>query len=423
MVHIVSLAGLGRRVAAAVPALAIATTGAALVGTLTSSATGLRVPGQALTDGASPAYPAAGDAPPPMQLPPVYDTFTTDPARVAVPLPAREAISRLLPVRLDAHGIPAPALAAYRRAADLLARADGACGLDWALLAAIGRVESNHARFGSNGLDARGVARPGIIGVPLDGRRGTARITDTDDGRWDRDARFDRAVGPMQFIPGTWRGVGADGDGDGVRDPQNMADAATSAGVYLCSGSGSLRAPGDAYQAVLRYNHSDEYARTVLSIADAYRRGVEVLPVGALPAARPASGSGTETPEGSGFAWSGEEPARTPPGSSGPTPTRTTSTPTRTGAPAGSPTTATPKSGPPAATRAVPAPTEPLQAPMPAVPGPTSTTLTVADLLALPHLPPLPGDPGTMVRVLSPTTGQTVCILGDEIVSCPSGLG
>jgi len=107
------------------------------------------------------------------------------------------------------------ALDAYQRAATLVEAADPSCHVDWALLAAIGRVESNHARFGGNRLDAAGVAQPGIIGIPLDGSRGTARITDTDGGSLDRDTVYDRAVGPMQFIPSTWRVVGVDA-GDGL---------------------------------------------------------------------------------------------------------------------------------------------------------------------------------------------------------------
>lgn len=198
------------------------------------------------------------------------------------------------PVRLDRLGIPAPALAAYRLAAQLVSAADAACGVDWALVGAIGRVESDHARSGGNVLDAAGVAQPGIIGIPLDGRRGTATIYDTDGGRWDRDTVYDRAVGPMQFIPGTWRTVGSDADGDGVRNPQDIEDAATSTAVYLCSGPGDLRQSADLYQAVRRYNNSDSYARTVIAIADAYRRGVTELPASSLPAARGAFGGGTQ---------------------------------------------------------------------------------------------------------------------------------
>jgi Transglycosylase SLT domain len=155
-------------------------------------------------------------------------------------------------------------------------------------LAAIGRVESNHARFGGNQLDSAGVAQPGIIGIALDGRNGTARIMDTDRGRLDHDTVYDRAVGPMQFIPSTWRVVGVDADGDGVKNPQDMADAATSTGIYLCSGPGDLSRPSDLRAAVMRYNASDSYVRTVTAIADAYRHGVRALPASALPAANSA---------------------------------------------------------------------------------------------------------------------------------------
>ena len=150
-------------------------------------------------------------------------------------------------VRIDRSGIPARALEGYRRAEQLLATGDPSCHLDWALVAAIGRVESAHGSFGGNRLGTDGVARPGIVGIALDGSRGTARITDTDGGRWDGDGRFDRAVGPMQFIPGTWRSVGVDADGDGTTQPQDVDDAATATGVYLCSGSGDLRTSEDRY--------------------------------------------------------------------------------------------------------------------------------------------------------------------------------
>jgi membrane-bound lytic murein transglycosylase B len=191
-------------------------------------------------------------------------------------------------VALDNNGIPVRALQAYRKAASLVDAADATCHIDWALLAAIGRVESNHARFGGNQLDLAGVAQPGIIGIALDGRNGTARIMDSDRGRLDRDTVYDRAVGPMQFIPSTWRVVGVDADGDGVKNPQDMADAATSTGIYLCSGPGDLSRPSDLRAAVMRYNASDSYVRTVTAIADAYRHGVRALPASDLPAANSA---------------------------------------------------------------------------------------------------------------------------------------
>ena len=121
---------------------------------------------------------------------------------------------------------PSAALAAYQRAAQVIDAADPSCNIEWPLVAAIGRVESDHGRYGGNTLDSEGVSRPGIYGIPLDGSNGTQRITDTDAGQYDNDKSFDRAVGPMQFIPSTWSVVGVDGDGDGKRNPQDIDDAA-----------------------------------------------------------------------------------------------------------------------------------------------------------------------------------------------------
>ena len=155
------------------------------------------------------------------------------------PPPAPATGTRAVDVaRLAGQGIPEVALAAYRAAAASLAQADPGCHLDWALLAGIGRVESFHGRFGGSSAGTDGVVSPPIIGVPLDGGPGIATITDTDDGSLDGDTVHDRAVGPMQFIPGTWAGFGVDGDGDGRADPQNLFDAALSAGTYLCAGEG-----------------------------------------------------------------------------------------------------------------------------------------------------------------------------------------
>jgi Transglycosylase SLT domain len=171
------------------------------------------------------------------------------------------------------NGIPAAALAAYQRAAQVIDTADKGCHIDWTLVAAIGRVESNHGRYGGNTLDSRGVSRPGIYGIPLDGRNGTSRISDSDAGQYDRDPQYDRAVGPMQFIPSTWSVVGVDGDGDGRRNPQDVDDAALATAVYLCSGDEDLSTTKGQESAVYRYNHSREYVDLVLSIMRAYAEG------------------------------------------------------------------------------------------------------------------------------------------------------
>jgi membrane-bound lytic murein transglycosylase B len=170
-------------------------------------------------------------------------------------------------------GIPAAALAAYQRAETVIDSADKGCHLTWQLIAAIGRVESDHGRTDGNSLDAQGVARPGIFGPALDGSHGTSRISDTDAGQYDADAKFDRAIGPMQFIPSTWSVVGVDADGDGKRNPQDVDDAALATAVYLCSGDDDLSTTSGQRAAVYRYNHSQSYVDLVLSIMEAYLQG------------------------------------------------------------------------------------------------------------------------------------------------------
>jgi membrane-bound lytic murein transglycosylase B len=169
--------------------------------------------------------------------------------------------------------IPSAALAAYQRAETVINAADKSCHMTWQLVAAIGRVESNHGRAGGNVLDDDGVARPGIYGVALNGRNGTKTISDTDAGQFDNDARWDRAIGPMQFIPATWLVVGLDADNDAKRNPQDVDDAALAAAVYLCSGKDDLSTLAGQRAAVFRYNHSQAYVDLVLSIMDAYLEG------------------------------------------------------------------------------------------------------------------------------------------------------
>ena len=170
-------------------------------------------------------------------------------------------------------GIPSAALAAYQRAETIINAADASCHLDWQLIAAIGRVESNHGRANGNTLDDNGLATPGIYGVALNGSNNTTEIVDTDAGQFDNDTAYDRAVGPMQFIPSTWSVVGVDADGDGVRNPQDIDDAALGTAVYLCSGSDDLGTDAGRRAAVYRYNHSQSYVDLVLAIMDAYEQG------------------------------------------------------------------------------------------------------------------------------------------------------
>jgi membrane-bound lytic murein transglycosylase B len=167
--------------------------------------------------------------------------------------------------------IPARVLAAYTRTGVAFAASEPACHLPWQLLAGIGRIESNHARDGA--LLANGTTVRPILGPELDGSPGRASIPDTDRGRYDHDPVWDRAVGPMQFIPTTWVVLGRDGNGDHVADPSNIDDAVASAAGYLCGYDRDLRVPAELRQAVRAYNHSDAYVAAVLAWMQAYTTG------------------------------------------------------------------------------------------------------------------------------------------------------
>jgi membrane-bound lytic murein transglycosylase B len=168
-------------------------------------------------------------------------------------------------------GIPDRVLAAYVRAAQWEARSDPDCHMAWWALAAIGRVESGNASHSAVAAD--GDIVPRIVGIPLDGTNGTALIPDSDHGLLDGDTTYDRAVGPMQFIPGTWRTNGMDASGDKVADPNNIYDAAFAASRYLCAGAGGQRVDTQAglQAAAFSYNHSAAYVSAVWNGSAPYR--------------------------------------------------------------------------------------------------------------------------------------------------------
>ncbi|MCW2505581.1 MAG: hypothetical protein JWO79_3865 [Actinomycetia bacterium] len=170
----------------------------------------------------------------------------------------------------DVWGIPSPALSAYQQAAQIIDVTDTSCHLGWELLAAIGRVESNHGQYGGSVLNPNGVSTPAVYGPALDGTHGTQNIADTDHGRIDHNTLHDRAVGPMQFLPATWSAVKVDGDSDGISNPQDIHDAALAAAVYLCSGTDDLATNDGRRAALMRYNRSTAYGALVLRVMDAY---------------------------------------------------------------------------------------------------------------------------------------------------------
>ncbi|MFE2105021.1 lytic transglycosylase domain-containing protein [Kitasatospora sp. NPDC059463] len=250
--------------------------------------------------------------------------------------------------------LPQTVFAAYRKAEAALAVRSPGCHLPWQLLAAIGEVESGQA--GRGAVDAAGTTFRPILGPVLNGA-GFAAIADTDGGRYDGDAAWDRAVGPMQFIPSTWASWGVDANGDGKADPNNIFDAAEAAGRYLCAGGRDLSDQAQLDRAVLGYNHSSEYLRTVRNWMAHFGSGSPVTtpdrpgtpsplapllpaappsplaPVTPAPPVTPGQGAGAQPAPG---ATTG--PATTPSGTPSAEPTGTpTGAPSPSATPSGSP--------------------------------------------------------------------------------------
>ncbi|MET9544694.1 lytic transglycosylase domain-containing protein [Streptomyces sp. NPDC006627] len=296
----------------------------AAVAALTAS----QAPGLPQKEGARPAAdgrPApAADLPYAELAPPHDGSYHTElPPLVSPDAPPRAA--QAAPVRAQS-GIPGTVLRAYRAAERSVGRTDPGCALPWELLAAIGKVESGQARGGA--VDRHGTTLGRITGPALDGRD-FALILDSDDGVHDGDTVYDRAVGPMQFLPSTWARWGADGNGDGRGDPDNIFDAALAAGHYLCAGDRDLSRAADLDRAVLSYNHSRSYLELVRHWLDFYRRGVHAVPDGEgviprspgaggdAPATEPADeggrggkGGGGKGGDGDGGVIIGPEPGR-----------------------------------------------------------------------------------------------------------------
>jgi hypothetical protein len=342
------------------------------------------LPGDALSDGA-----VSGDGVPggPSTGTPV-DAVSGDPTpttQPGIPTPPNLPDGPL--------GIPGAVLDAYQFAQRTVAAIRPGCHLSWAVLAGIGRIESNHASDGR--VDAFGNTLGAILGPRLDGSPGMAAIPDTDRGQLDGDTVWDRAVGPMQFIPSSWRAYGVDGNGDGVANPNNVYDSTITTGLYLCTAGGDLTNPDQLQAAVFRYNHSAAYVNIVLGWAQAYLTGVVPRPSapGPVPPGTNGNGGRPIVTDGTALAATVAQPAplAAPPTSaqSSPLPTRsatTTTPPPMTAAPT---TTSSSLPSPPTGTATTPAtPTPPVTESSPPSPSPVTTPALPATESAWPPLPP-----------------------------------
>ncbi|HKB30836.1 MAG TPA: NlpC/P60 family protein [Streptosporangiaceae bacterium] len=143
--------------------------------------------------------------------------------------------------------IPANYLTAYQKAARQY-------GIQWQVLAGIGEVESDHGRanmpgvgHGQNGFGAAGPMQIGIGGAAGDEWGGPA----------------------VHAASQAFGGVATDGDGDGIANVYDPADAIPAAAKYLLAHG----APGDLPTAIFAYNHLESYVQDVLSWAGKYTKG------------------------------------------------------------------------------------------------------------------------------------------------------
>ncbi|MHB1987094.1 MAG: lysozyme family protein [Acidimicrobiales bacterium] len=169
--------------------------------------------------------------------------------------------------------IPTIAVRAYEHAAKMLAKTDPACHLSWADVAGIGRVESdNGLTWGASARVSRnGTLTPPILGPVLDGQNGLPAYPTPDHGRLEGGGRWERAVGPMQFLPSTWFEYSRVSS-SGAESPQNFWDAALATGEFLCANGGNLARGRGLDTAILAYNHSQSYLTLVRAWVRFYAR-------------------------------------------------------------------------------------------------------------------------------------------------------
>jgi membrane-bound lytic murein transglycosylase B len=255
-------------------------------------------------------------------------------ATTSAALADREALLTLAQDAVPSQGtdIARLVLDAYQQAAAVAGRQR--CQLAWWGLAGIGKVESDQGRAQHAQLSPAGELVPTILGPALDGSNGTEAIRATDGGKFTGDPVWDHAVGPLQFIPSTWKVWGRDGNGDGVTDPNNIYDAALGAATYLCATSKALLTDTGLQAAYQSYNHSDAYVAEVLAYAHAYHLADESGRVPKLsktplytlaPTTTAPPPGATTTTEGPTTTEAGGTPVG-PPGGVSPTPSSPTTT-------------------------------------------------------------------------------------------------
>jgi cell wall-associated NlpC family hydrolase len=111
-------------------------------------------------------------------------------------------------------------------------------GLPWAVLAGIGKVESDHGQSPAPGVHS-----------------GT---------------NYAGAEGPMQFEPTTFSQYAVHADAVAPLSPYNPADAIYTAAAMLCAKGAASGTEAGIRQAIFAYNHSQSYVTAVLAWAARY---------------------------------------------------------------------------------------------------------------------------------------------------------
>lgn len=183
----------------------------------------------------------------------------SDPALQRPPAPAGAAEASIFGEGPAA--IPELVYYAYRAAEMQMAVDNPECGVPWNLLAAIGRVASQHADGG----------RTDILGTLT-----APKIAP------------DGALGPMLLPAGAWEEHRADGNADGTEDPQNVFDATLAASAWMCATGVPVREPDGEARAVALFDGSPEFLANVREWSATYAKGAEVAEAAmAPPPARP----------------------------------------------------------------------------------------------------------------------------------------
>jgi murein DD-endopeptidase MepM/ murein hydrolase activator NlpD len=174
--------------------------------------------------------------------------------------------------------IPGTLLPVYQGAAER-------CGMPWAVLAAVGKVESDHGRSQAQGVHSG--------------------------------ANFAGASGPMQFLAGTWAAYGVDASGDGAASVYDPVDAIHGAGNYLCANGAGEGDVARLRSAIWHYNHAEWYVTKVLAQAAEYEAAAASVVAGDYTTPLAASTPGLTTaamarPHHDYPAWDFATPTGTP---------------------------------------------------------------------------------------------------------------